>query len=119
MGGIEQIYWCIITIITYLVLAVVFRPWRHVAVNSVDVWVHFCLLVIASLMIWFSADGMDDGEQKSKLDKNLSRMLIAFAFLGIPITLPAIGYMFWQQATESGRARKDLMMNRLVTAILS
>jgi len=102
--GIEQIYWVMSALLFYNAICVAFRPWRHVAVNAVDIWTHFCLLMVTSLMTWFSRDGLE--EEIKRLDRNLSILLMIYAMLCVPVLIPGMYYMFWQQVTATGKAKK-------------
>lgn len=112
--GVAQVYWVMVIVTLYTALTVCFRPWRHIYINFIDGSAHFCLILVTAALMWFARDALED---PSILDDDMSNMVVAFASLCFPLSVPAIGMMIMGQATATGRAAKEKNIDGICKSI--
>merc|ERR1712061_671210 len=92
--GVGQVCWVAALVALYSMVAASFRPWRHIALNTVDIWGHQCLGLACCALMWFARTGLEDVE---KLDNELSGYIISLLTLIWAVSIPAVAYTIYTQ----------------------
>jgi len=111
--GVGQLYWIILGLTSYIVLAITFKPWRHMAVNHLDIWAHFCLILGSSVLSWFAAKEFRDAADIEAMDGDMSTLCICLLMLPIPCVLIAIGSMVHGGTSDSSKQYRVRVANEL------
>jgi len=84
--GLAQVLWMLFICNVYLGMAIVFYPWRHRAVNLVDIYAHFALTFVCSILVWFARDGVENVEGKSQ-ELSVWAMIISWSVLPVALSV--------------------------------
>jgi len=90
-----QINFMLITLMSYICLAIAFQPWRHVYVNAVDIWAHMCLLLLGTVLMWFASADSKTNTKAAQEDMQLLGIVACFCV--VPSVIPVVFQLWWSQ----------------------
>merc|ERR1719235_844525 len=98
-------------LVVYNAACIFYRPWRHAPAVIADIWAHLMLVLIATPLVWFAKNTIDDMEQ---MDDDMNKMLWGFSFSVLPISLCAALYMIWKQQSQKAQLQRaaDIITTR-------
>jgi hypothetical protein len=90
-SGLAQVLWILLICQIYLSMSIVFYPWRHRALNLVDMYAHLAIMFVCSILVWFTRDGAENVEGKSQ-ELNMWAQIISCTV--VPIALCVAFHIF-------------------------
>eukprot|EP00445_Apocalathium_hangoei_P030249 CAMPEP_0203936032 /NCGR_PEP_ID=MMETSP0359-20131031/73670_1 /ASSEMBLY_ACC=CAM_ASM_000338 /TAXON_ID=268821 /ORGANISM="Scrippsiella Hangoei, Strain SHTV-5" /LENGTH=1188 /DNA_ID=CAMNT_0050865947 /DNA_START=115 /DNA_END=3681 /DNA_ORIENTATION=- len=109
-----QIYWTLMWLALYLGLVGIFKPWRLMAINILDLCSHLCLVFLGFMLTWYI-------EQNAAMDSIVSVLSILVSFLTLCASVPTVLYMAASQRLGRFTKQKAAAMEevRLALAFLT
>jgi len=97
--GLAQVFWILICCNVYFALVIVYYPWRHRAVNAVDIYAHLAIMFVCSILVWFSRDGVENVKEKSQ-ELSIYAMLVACSVLPFAVGVWCTIFRNWQKQDQ-------------------
>jgi len=111
--GISQLWWILYVLTLYTGLACIFRPWRHMIVNVVDIWAHLCLALASAGLTWFAhKEGNNDPSQDTMMNTMIQILIVSI----FPPAALSVMHMIWRQSSAASLAKKKIELELITNA---
>eukprot|EP00415_Alexandrium_ostenfeldii_P000036 UN0036 len=111
IGGIGQILWLISLLAVYSGVMFIWRPWRHMLNNFLDLTAHLNLMLIGMAATWFA--NVPGPNQPVRTDVVSLYFLCAALSVFIPF-VPTVFVMYWAQNSPSAVMMKHTELHLIL-----